>query len=105
MKGNVADDLVSRRHCSQHAASLWSQGAIKCALAFKRKISAHNNQQHGWKWLWKMAAVLRWHWEAALGVGVGKLHWAAVEDATVLLGGAGGRRTCNDGVGVSIIKA
>jgi hypothetical protein len=42
--------------------NFWSQGTIKCTLAFKRKISAHNNQ-HGWKW--KMAAARWWHWKIA----------------------------------------
>jgi hypothetical protein len=51
-----------------------------------------------------MAAAQWWCWEAALGVSVGRRHWAAVEDAGVALGGASGKRTCNNGVGISVIK-
>ncbi len=39
----------------------------------------------------------------ALGGSVVGWHWAAVEDAAVALGGGGGKRTCNDGVGISVV--
>jgi hypothetical protein len=52
-----------------------------------------------------VAAAWGWRWEAALGVGIGRQHWAAVEDAAAALGGTGGRRTCNDGIGVSVVEA
>jgi hypothetical protein len=41
----------------------------------------------------------------ALVGGVGRQCWAAVEDSVMALGGTSGRRTCNNGVSVSIIKA
>jgi hypothetical protein len=40
----------------------------------------------------------------ALGVSIGRRHWDVVEDAGAVLGGTNGRRTCNNGVGVSIVK-
>jgi hypothetical protein len=49
--------------------------------------------------------VGRWRWEVALGGGVGRWRWMAVEDAAVALGSSGGRRKCNDGIGVSVVEA
>ncbi len=40
----------------------------------------------------------------ALGVSIGRRHRDVVEDAGAVLGGASGRRTCNNGVRVSIVK-
>ncbi len=57
------------------------------------------------RWQWHGGGIGRWHWEVALGVGVGRRRWAVVEDAAVVLGSAGGRRICNDGVGISVVKA
>jgi hypothetical protein len=41
----------------------------------------------------------------ALGGGVGRRCWGTVEDAAAALGGTGGRRTCDKGIGISIVKA
>ncbi len=41
----------------------------------------------------------------ALVGGVGRWCWAAVEDSVVALGGAGGRRTCNNGISISVVEA
>jgi hypothetical protein len=39
-----------------------------------------------------------------LGGDVVRWRWAAVQDAVVALGGGGGRRTCNDGVGIGVVE-
>jgi hypothetical protein len=41
----------------------------------------------------------------ALGGNDVRLCWAVVEDAVMALGGGGGRRSWDDGVGVSVVKA
>jgi hypothetical protein len=52
---------------------------------------------------WKMAAVQQWCWKIAVVLRGGIGRWFKI--AVVVLGGSGGRRTCDDGVGFSIIKA
>jgi hypothetical protein len=76
---------------------------MKCAMAFSRTKSAHNNQL-------KMVledgggaavALKNGCGAAALGGGV----WQWLKIAAVALGGNGGRRTCDDGISASVVKA
>ncbi len=76
---------------------------MKCALAFSRTKSAHNNQlEMALEDGGGVAVVLKSGGGAvALGGGIG---WRLKIAAAALCGG-GSRRTCNDGIGVSIVEA
>jgi hypothetical protein len=41
----------------------------------------------------------------ALEGGIGRWHWAMVEDIAAALSSSGTRRTCNNGVSISVVKA
>ncbi len=55
------------------------------------------------RWRRRGSVVGKWWWHG----GIGRWRWAAIEDAAVALGGSGGgsRRTCNIGIGISIVEA
>jgi hypothetical protein len=80
----------------------WSQGTLKCTLAFSRTKSAHNNQLEMALENSGCTAVVfkNGGGTAALGGGVGR--WFKI--AADALGGGGRRRTWDDGIGISIVE-
>ncbi len=105
MKGDVADNLVSKRHCSQQAADLiYGHTALSSApWHLKEKyqhttINMNRTLEDGGS---MVMALEDGGGAAALGGGF----WWRLKIVAAALGGGCSRRTCNNGIGIRAVKA